>query len=367
MIVRRLVCRIRLRFGILGILSIVITVSILKPMSVFLHAKGENYTGVVILTYMRSGSSVTGDILQQNNNVFYVFEPLRILQDLIKHEKPVQWFNGTISVMNSLIAADVKRQTLIGWLSCNFSLVYAQSFDDLGFLAFGKQTTLYRTCVLRNHNSTINYPGQNISRVYIRTSAFHRGLHDECLQSLQNACLSSKVRIIKTIRTSMLDMEAILSDIKWFKVITVIRDPRYTVLSQLRNDACSDVRNVTLNCAKRHCDRVWNDTLVKAKLQRDSNNKILTVKYGKLVANPTLQTKIMYDFIGMELSQKIMSYVKRIVLERNVTGCKICEQSWQAGNHFRTTTKFQKTANRRAFTDIENVCRNVLTYYNYTI
>jgi hypothetical protein len=39
-IVRRFECRIRLWFRILGILCIVITVSILKPISVFLHAKG---------------------------------------------------------------------------------------------------------------------------------------------------------------------------------------------------------------------------------------------------------------------------------------------------------------------------------------
>jgi hypothetical protein len=69
---------------------------LLQSLILFFSNTGDNYTGVIILTYMRSGSSVTGDILQQNNNVFYVFEPLRILQDLIKHEKPVQWFNGTI-------------------------------------------------------------------------------------------------------------------------------------------------------------------------------------------------------------------------------------------------------------------------------
>ena len=37
-------------------------------------------TPVIILGYMRSGSSLTGDILQQNSQVFYVFEPLRDLQ-----------------------------------------------------------------------------------------------------------------------------------------------------------------------------------------------------------------------------------------------------------------------------------------------
>ena len=37
-------------------------------------------TPVIILGYMRSGSSLTGDILQQNSDAFYVFEPLHDLQ-----------------------------------------------------------------------------------------------------------------------------------------------------------------------------------------------------------------------------------------------------------------------------------------------
>ena len=32
-------------------------------------------TSVLILTYMRSGSSLTGDILQQATDSFYVYEP----------------------------------------------------------------------------------------------------------------------------------------------------------------------------------------------------------------------------------------------------------------------------------------------------
>ena len=37
-------------------------------------------TPVILLGYMRSGSSLTGDILQQNSDVFYVYEPLHDLQ-----------------------------------------------------------------------------------------------------------------------------------------------------------------------------------------------------------------------------------------------------------------------------------------------
>lgn len=41
---------------------------------------GSGPVPVVILTYMRSGSSFCGDVLQANDDVFYLFEPLRSVQ-----------------------------------------------------------------------------------------------------------------------------------------------------------------------------------------------------------------------------------------------------------------------------------------------
>ena len=57
-----------------------------------------NFTGVIILTYMRSGSSLTGDILQHSPNAFYVFEPLHLFNtENLPYVKPVNmtFVNGT--------------------------------------------------------------------------------------------------------------------------------------------------------------------------------------------------------------------------------------------------------------------------------
>ena len=56
------------------------------------------FTAVIILTYMRSGSSLTGDILQQSPGAFYVYEPLRLLERLVKLQPgaPLRFVNGTI-------------------------------------------------------------------------------------------------------------------------------------------------------------------------------------------------------------------------------------------------------------------------------
>lgn len=49
----------------------------------------------MLLTYMRSGSSLTGDILQQPEDAFYVFEPLKNAHHIHRAEGSIRFINGT--------------------------------------------------------------------------------------------------------------------------------------------------------------------------------------------------------------------------------------------------------------------------------
>ncbi|XP_060603974.1 uncharacterized protein LOC132756848 [Ruditapes philippinarum] len=238
-----------------------------------------NFTGVVLLTYMRSGSSLTGEILQQNEHVFYVFEPLRVLSHLVKTNQPVLWFNGTRSPVTALNITSVKKQTLIGWLTCNFSLVPSQSFDDWYFLSFGKKTDVYNNCIFKHFGIRYNnhYPNssQTSSILHIRLSAIRRGEREKCLQKLQNTCLSSKFRIVKTIRTSMSLADEILKDVYGSKIIHLIRDPRSTVLSQAHYSGCPGGKRSVVACSNFHCKRVDDDTEFKQKLLTEKPARVI--------------------------------------------------------------------------------------------
>ena len=67
------------------------------------NATSSGITGVVIVTYMRSGSSLTGDILQQSPDVFYVYEPLQafnIFNTRSADATNLTFVNGTIRYYN---------------------------------------------------------------------------------------------------------------------------------------------------------------------------------------------------------------------------------------------------------------------------
>ena len=55
--------------------------------------KPDNFTPVVVVAYMRSGSSLTGNLIQEDPSTFYVFEPLHDLIRSYQKEKEIQFPN----------------------------------------------------------------------------------------------------------------------------------------------------------------------------------------------------------------------------------------------------------------------------------
>lgn len=329
-----------------------------------------NFTAVILLTYMRSGSSFTGELLQQAPDSFYVFEPLRMLNHLAKSGRSIQWLNGTVSSSSTVNITLVKKQTLIGWLTCNFSMIYAQAFDDLYFLSFGKKTTIYKDCITKYYGVKLYYSKNNTARKYtnIQIPAFRRGLADKCLLALQNVCLASKFRIVKTIRTQMSLAKDILDEIRYSKVIHLIRDPRPTVLSQAHYQGCPENGNKPSlqYCAKLHCGNVWSDTEIKKSILRP--DKMFTVLYEHLASNPSKMTEILYHFVGMKYTDKIRSYANIIANRGNITGCKVCEQPWQSRNPFIFSSdqdNFLRTSGFSVELYIQRICSKVVKYYGY--
>jgi hypothetical protein len=57
-------------------------------------ADDKKVTQILLVAYIRSGSSLTGDILQQDPDSFYVYEPLHFTEKMGKKVKNVQQLNG---------------------------------------------------------------------------------------------------------------------------------------------------------------------------------------------------------------------------------------------------------------------------------
>ena len=61
------------------------------------------HQSVIILTYMRSGSSLLGDIIQHSPGAFYLYEPLHSLGRVYTHfQTNLTFVNGTVRYIYSL-------------------------------------------------------------------------------------------------------------------------------------------------------------------------------------------------------------------------------------------------------------------------
>ena len=93
------------------------SISMRKPVHPYAQkptAEPVQTTAVIILTYMRSGSSLTGDILQQAPGVFYLYEPLHYLGRALAVKENVTFVNGTVRSVVCLLFNSLPRDRFSG-------------------------------------------------------------------------------------------------------------------------------------------------------------------------------------------------------------------------------------------------------------
>ncbi|XP_070178775.1 carbohydrate sulfotransferase 4-like isoform X2 [Littorina saxatilis] len=87
-------------------------------------AKGnDGKVKVIILTYMRSGSTFTGDLFNHHPSVFYLYEPLWMLDFHFKEKEPLLFFNRDLVPFNASDPSQmtsVQNDVMLTSLSCRF-------------------------------------------------------------------------------------------------------------------------------------------------------------------------------------------------------------------------------------------------------
>ncbi|OWF54671.1 Carbohydrate sulfotransferase 3 [Mizuhopecten yessoensis] len=243
---------------------------------------------VIILTYMRSGSSFTGQILQAAPSTFYWFEPMHKLLVNFTPGNTFQFLNGVSRAFRS--RDDVSTLTASSIASCHLDRLPVRVLTD-GFLGHGNRDTSksFISC-LQSFRRLASDPKMPLRR---------------CILDYKETCLKSNHVIIKTIRMTMASMEDMLVKHPRLKIVHLIRDPRATVRSQktlgeFRDDKHENVTEKIIS----FCKRVLRDVLDREDFQRRFPNRIIPVFYEDIAKNPIEYSKTIYQFLGMEFSKE---------------------------------------------------------------
>lgn len=191
----------------------------------------------------------------------------------------------------------------------------------------------------------------------------------KCLLELRHTCLQSKFRVIKTIRATMTETLDTLKHIEDSKILHLVRDPRPTIDSKRNRGMCTKARGGMVYCARAHCKRLRDDTILRQQAEIAEPNRFRVVFYEDVATRPLKTAKYMYDFIGLRFTDEIADYVYNVTLGEDKTGCRVCQQQWQIGksnasseSHV-TDWKQNMKPNHIRLTQI--VCKDVMKMYGY--
>ncbi|XP_060073929.1 carbohydrate sulfotransferase 1-like [Ylistrum balloti] len=240
---------------------------------------------ILLVTYMRSGSSFVGDLLKANPETFYSFEPLHKLQFDVRQNKSILYFDGTMRNCTNFIELSVET---VGNLSRCMMEKLPLSFYLDGFFSSPK----FSSC---------------LNRTKLETN-LQKGLL--CSHVVSQACKKSKFLVAKIIRLPLYSLESLLREIPSMKIIHLIRDPRATVSSQI-NAVRFSIKDIEPAVLK-FCNRVYEDIVMRHYMEKNYPARIMTVEYEDLVQDTVKYTKQLYEFSGMNFTEYIEKEVIRL-------------------------------------------------------
>ncbi|RUS86590.1 hypothetical protein EGW08_005671, partial [Elysia chlorotica] len=160
---------------------------------------------VILLTYGRSGSSLTSDIISEHPDVFSYFEPLHNLaKSFTSKQKEYQTHNNRylhltdIKEYNSAALHMIEKQ-----MTCNYH-------------------RLNRFATLNLHASL--FPSTK-ELFYCVKSALTSKAEETCLTEAQERCQQKPIRFIKTIRLTVETASILMDSYACAKLVYLIRDP----------------------------------------------------------------------------------------------------------------------------------------------
>ncbi|XP_060069996.1 carbohydrate sulfotransferase 3-like [Ylistrum balloti] len=289
---------------------------------------------VLLLTYLRSGSTLTADIIQQVPGMFYAFEPLK---RYITTDVGYISLNGICS-MNSL--------------SCRKPIIASEQPN-----LFMEDIVRYYGCDLEhvagpflwseNSDSVKQY--KDCTRAAAQLNADNHFCLHQCFIS---------TRYLKTIRLSMDVAEILMQIIPNLKVIHLLRDPRGMIDSRRRGMFLKKGMDIAV-AARSICQRFERDIEIARELRRKYPGRLKTVLYEQIAEYPKLASESLFKFLGLTAPANFDAWL----YNHTAAGTR--------GKYYGTTRANSKLTarlwrHRMSYEDVTKVDNECPIFYNYT-
>ncbi|XP_052790539.1 carbohydrate sulfotransferase 5-like [Mya arenaria] len=251
---------------------------------------------VIIASYMRSGSTLTGHLMQHFPKTFYVYEPFHALHIRSREGKTVTYLNGTQKAVgaNVLDNRQLMRDELMKWLDCRLEELDAYSLADKFHLEFSTSMRKFAKC-WQEKRKTI------------------KSLRN-CLPVAKKLCEEATTRLFKFIRIPLDLIESVFEEYPNLQVIHLLRDPRAVLRSQVK------VKKITWaqipQKAREHCTRISDDLASTFTMHNQYPDRVKILLYERLAENPLDVSSKMYTFINKPMYKTLVKYIEKITKQR---------------------------------------------------
>ncbi|XP_062618779.1 carbohydrate sulfotransferase 1-like isoform X1 [Saccostrea cucullata] len=295
----------------------------------------------LIVAYMRSGSTLTADLVRHIEGDFYMFEPLHGISQAVNRKSAIQFVNGTERMISKNELENVHAELLYSWFTCNFEHI------DMTILTSYFIEGL--TPELGNYYRCINPKNTTLSKLE---------LVRDCLWMLRDRCLRAGTRTIKTIRLSLVMAGKLLEWLPTLKIVHLVRDPRGTLHSQFTN--LLNEANLSVS-AKDLCGRIVLDLSALEEVQYCHKDRIMSVIYENLCQNPLTIVQNIYNFLKINYTKSVKDYVTRIMKGP----VKLCAYCTNRGNSVVNAYRWISTIPRHVIQTIDKHCSFLYSKLGY--
>nr|CAB3230871.1 carbohydrate sulfotransferase 3-like [Phallusia mammillata] len=312
---------------------------------------------VILLSQMRSGSSVLGELFNQRVNVSFFYEPLYPFGD----ETCPQMDKERVAVLEKIskcqfdLQGHYKKAYLASQLTDSFATCMKTK------ICFTKHPKCSRFLSRDTNICKINKQGQQICPEPINT------------ETLSSYCNTSLLRAMKVIY--LCELESLLPLLKDptvnVKVLHLVRDPRATVNSRVNElksyksgvNNVQTVRKMATSICKRLSNSVnFADVIVDDVALRQ---KYMRIRHEDFALEAMEATQAIYNFVGINMTNKMRKWIMEATSPQNSQGLSAKDTQSTSRNPNYVVSAWRQNLSFWEIKIIQQVCKGALSRLNY--
>ncbi|XP_069744332.1 carbohydrate sulfotransferase 3 [Narcine bancroftii] len=270
--------------------------------------KGRKH--LLLMATTRTGSSFVGEFFNQNNDIFYLFEPLWHVEKTVTFEP-----GGMNAVASSIIYRDVVQQLMLCDLYTLESFLFPMADRHLTGILFrrGSSKSLCEgeVCTLPKKGGSERFPCR-------RSNC---GLLNLTLAT--QACLQKQHVAIKTVRLRQLEfLRPLLEDFRInLKIIQLVRDPRAVLASRMvafpsKYNAWKKWANEgrvpdeeEVGKIRGNCENLRATAQLGISQPPWLKDRFLLMRYEDIALEPVKRAQEMYHFSGIPMTPEVKKWI----------------------------------------------------------